>query len=602
MRRLLFAVVAVGVMSVAGLSFAQDKESPQMPEKVREFLDNMTGSWNVESIWDGEAEMTGGIETDWDARKNTLIGNGEFLFGDASGSWSSILHWDAKSEDGVILSWSGSSTEGFEYGKIHGKVLSPTVMEGKQENFIAGMKVTANVRVRIHGPHKYTWQRTNRVANGEKKPDETDVHTRVKPTTRDEQELIKLQHEWSRATNKRDAVALGCLLADDYALTTSEGTFLTRAQMLSEMQADDFAITSLAIETLKIQIYGNMAVVKGIVRWSDGSDKSNENLFTDAWLKRDGQWRCITTHESEMAKAKSDTPKLSPEMEKLKGLVGDWAYEGEQADQPVAGLPYGGAGKYFGTYADRFILNGSFLERRIEDNNPSGKTSIVGLTGYDAKAGKYTGNAFISDGSNSVSTSTVHGRTLTNDSTMTTSEGKKVLVRSVEKYSSDWSSYVSTTEASPDNGKTWKLWYKEQGKKVDKKDTSLNTKVVYELTQLDKKLWKALMGCDIDTLDRLYAEEFIGIYNIDRNGSMWTKDVALASVRSGKSVVYSYTYDEFNVHITGDWAAITGTVSVKEKFDGKVLDDKHRFTSMWVRKSTGWKCVSENYAVISDSL
>jgi hypothetical protein len=49
---------------------------------------------------------------------------------------------------------------------------------------------------------------------------------------------------------------------------------------------------------------------------------------------------------------------------------------------------------------------------------------------------------------------------------MTTSEGKKVLLRTVLKYSSDWSSFAATTKASPDNGKTWKLWYKDEGRKV----------------------------------------------------------------------------------------------------------------------------------------
>jgi hypothetical protein len=176
----------------------------------------------------------------------------------------------------------------------------------------------------------------------------------------------------------------------------------------------------------------------------------------------------IVTWKGEYTRVKTDTPKLSPAMEKLKGLVGDWVYEGEQANPPVAGLPYGGAGKYFGTYTTRFTLDGSFQETKIEDNNPSGKTSSVTLTGFDPKSGKYTGNSFISDGSSSVATTTVDGRTWTTESTMTTSEGKKVRIRSVEKYSSNWSRYVSTQEASPDNGKTWKLWWKEEGRKVNR--------------------------------------------------------------------------------------------------------------------------------------
>ena len=50
-----------------------------------------------------------------------------------------------------------------------------------------------------------------------------------------------------------------------------------------------------------------------------------------------------------------------PNMKRLKGLVGEWTYEGEQADPPVAGLPYGPAGKCSGTVTTRYILSGTFL-------------------------------------------------------------------------------------------------------------------------------------------------------------------------------------------------------------------------------------------------
>jgi steroid delta-isomerase-like uncharacterized protein len=160
----------------------------------------------------------------------------------------------------------------------------------------------------------------------------------------------------------------------------------------------------------------------------------------------------------------------SPAMKKLEGLVGDWAYKGEQVDPPVDGLPYGPAGKFSGTFANRFILDGLFLESKTQDKNPSGKTSIFSITGFDAKTKNYVANGFVSDGSRETSVETVSpdGRIWTSNSTMTTSSGKKVLVKSVAKYSSDWSSYKGTTEVSPDDGKTWKFWYKVEGKKLKK--------------------------------------------------------------------------------------------------------------------------------------
>ena len=131
------------------------------------------------------------------------------------------------------------------------------------------------------------------------------------------------------------------------------------------------------------------------------------------------------------AYAKTDAPPLGPEMKKLEGLVGDWRYEGEQVDPPVAGLPYGGAGKYFGTCTYRFVLNGFFLEAQVEDNNPEGKTSLIRMTGYDPIAKKYVEDGYDSEASRSVGTATLEGQTWTVNSSMLIPGGKKVLTKVV---------------------------------------------------------------------------------------------------------------------------------------------------------------------------
>lgn len=290
-------------------------------------------------------------------------------------------------------------------------------------------------------------------------------HIRVETadSTPDEQELIKLQHEWCRAEVERDGAALGRLLADEYALVTSEAAVITRAQMLSN---DEFKPTSMTPEDLKVQVYDDMAVVKGLIKWSEASGKSTQIVFTDTWLKRDGRWQCIATHESG-AKETMASQALSPEMKKLTVFVGEWTYEGEQVDPPIAGLPFGPAGKFSGKFTTRFVLDGSFQESKWQDEVPS-VTSGINITGYDAGAKKYVVNGHISDGSRSVRTATLDGRIWTSNSTMTTRKGEKVLVKSVTKYSSDWASYSSTVELSVDEGKTWKHWYREEGRKLKK--------------------------------------------------------------------------------------------------------------------------------------
>jgi hypothetical protein len=207
--------------------------------------------------------------------------------------------------------------------------------------------------------------------------------------------------------------------------------------------------------------------VTGVLRWSAANGDSGRDQITDVWLKRDGRWQMVATQETKIEETVTGQ-QLSPEMKKQEAFVGKWSYEGEQVDPPVAGLPYGGAGKYFGASTARFVLGGRFLESTIEDNNPSGKTTVVSITGYDPKARHYVVSGFLSDGSRDTSIETVSadGRIWTTHSTLTTSAGETVPVRSVVTFSPDGTRMTSTTEVSPDGGKTWKHWYKDESHKV----------------------------------------------------------------------------------------------------------------------------------------
>jgi ketosteroid isomerase-like protein len=463
----MIAVVAVGVVFATGASYAQESGPTSVPAKVRKFLDNMTGTWRFD-----DEEGDSKLEIRWASGKGalTLIENGQFQVGDVFGTWTGLWYWDGISEDGVVGCFSLSSNRGFLHRELHGKVLSKTVMEGQGTGVRVGKKRSGNLRIEFKGPDQYTVSQTNIIDGGEKKPDSTTVCTRVK-TTSDEQELTELYRVWLNAALKNDAATIGRLLADDFICGMTNGEILTKTPYLAEITSGDYQVTSMREDALKVRMYGDMALVTCI--WTEksrtkGTDTSGQYCSTDTWTRRDGRWQCMAEHISKVEKTTTDAPRPSPELKKLEGLVGDWTYKGEQAAPPVSGLPYGGAGKYFGMFTTRFTLDGFFQETKIEDNNPSGRTSMVRMTGYDAKATKYRENMYVSDGSISVAIATLDGRTWTSNSTMTTSEGKKVLIRTVEKFSSDWSSYTGTTEVSPDNGKTWKIWYTEKGKKVKK--------------------------------------------------------------------------------------------------------------------------------------
>jgi hypothetical protein len=188
MRRLLFAVVIVGVVFSAGVSATQE-EPPQMPEKVRGILDNITGMWS----FDAGDEGKGMIEYKWNLGEDAIIGHAQYENGELSGSGTEFFYWDGISEDGLLASMSYSGDEGIGHEALAGKALSQALMEGKRTAVRAGKKVTAKFQVKFQGSDQFIWKETSIIIGGEKKPDVNVVHTRVKPTTREDfEEFCKL--------------------------------------------------------------------------------------------------------------------------------------------------------------------------------------------------------------------------------------------------------------------------------------------------------------------------------------------------------------------------------------------------------------------------
>jgi len=178
MKRFLTAIVVVGVALNSGLTFAQDEDAPQIPEKVRKFLDNLAGTWNMVSPSKGRTEIK------WDAGMNAL--SDQFQVNEASDSWSAIWHWDGKSDDGIIVSWIRTLGKGIMVGNLHGRVLSETTMKGQVTFILDGKKGSSNAFVEVKDSNQYTWKATNIIVDGEQQPDDTAIYTRVKPTTRED--------------------------------------------------------------------------------------------------------------------------------------------------------------------------------------------------------------------------------------------------------------------------------------------------------------------------------------------------------------------------------------------------------------------------------
>ena len=119
-----------------------------------------------------------------------------------------------------------------------------------------------------------------------------------------EQELMKLEQDWTNANVKADVAVLDRILADDYTWTDNDAVVWTKAQNLAVIKSGESVISSMVTDDMKVRIYGDAAVVtgrntnKGMLK---GKDISGQERWTDTWIKRDGRWRCVATHSSRIA-------------------------------------------------------------------------------------------------------------------------------------------------------------------------------------------------------------------------------------------------------------------------------------------------------------
>ena len=128
--------------------------------------------------------------------------------------------------------------------------------------------------------------------------------TGIKPV---EDTLIQIEHEWGNALLQADVAAWSRYLGDDWVLTYSDGTLVTKPMALADLKEGALRIESFQLDDVKVRVYGDTAVVTGqITEKSKFRDKDTSGVrrFTDVFVKRDGRWQAVASHESNVSAPK----------------------------------------------------------------------------------------------------------------------------------------------------------------------------------------------------------------------------------------------------------------------------------------------------------
>jgi len=115
--------------------------------------------------------------------------------------------------------------------------------------------------------------------------------------------VVQAMRDWADGFIMRDPVRLDRVRADDWVYSGDpSGAVVTKAQADKMFQADTSTrYSGFDYQDLNVRIYGVSAVVTGRenIRWeSEGKPGAASYRFTAAFVKQQGQWRCVASHSS----------------------------------------------------------------------------------------------------------------------------------------------------------------------------------------------------------------------------------------------------------------------------------------------------------------
>ncbi len=109
-----------------------------------------------------------------------------------------------------------------------------------------------------------------------------------------EAQLKKLERDWFAAVAKRDTATLNRIFADDFTALNSDGTVITKKEMVEMLSSGKFQLDEIRSEEFKLRLYGTTAIVNGRSTYIRNGKPLGTSGHTEVWVKRAGVWKAVS--------------------------------------------------------------------------------------------------------------------------------------------------------------------------------------------------------------------------------------------------------------------------------------------------------------------
>lgn len=117
----------------------------------------------------------------------------------------------------------------------------------------------------------------------------------------DENALKAVEQSWAKALEKRDSVAIDCILTKEFQDADIDGQLHSRSEALAKVPHR--ANNANHLSELQPHVHGDFGYVRGLNTVTDPQGQMLAKVrFTDIFVYRDGRWQALAGQET-LAKA-----------------------------------------------------------------------------------------------------------------------------------------------------------------------------------------------------------------------------------------------------------------------------------------------------------
>jgi len=115
--------------------------------------------------------------------------------------------------------------------------------------------------------------------------------------SKDKSYIQQAEADWAASLVSNDVKVLDRIMADDFVGVDIDASQYTKADAIKDFSTHPSNFESNKVDGVEVRIYGDAAVAQGSENWKKKDGTAGQFVWTDTWVRRDGQWKVVAAED-----------------------------------------------------------------------------------------------------------------------------------------------------------------------------------------------------------------------------------------------------------------------------------------------------------------